>query len=1002
MSRRSFEQLGRRLFLSLAFVLTAAPAALSQTSTGSIRGYVTDSSGTPIAGARVVAVNPLTSAQREVATQSNGFYALLGLVPAEYDVTARQIGMAPQKLKVRVLIGEVFPLDFKLGASAIQVEGVSVVAAAGVEMRASEVATNVTQQQIERLPTPSRNFLDLAALAPGVTVLEDRINSIGFRTIQAGGQSPNAVNVFVDGTSLKNDLTGGGVTGQDASRGNPFPRNAIQEYRVISQNFKAEYQKAGSAIITATTKCGGNVWSGNVLFGYQNKDLMPLDTFQTRDKHVADSIARTTGQPSTFSKPDYSRSLLALSAGGPLVRNRLFFFGSYEGNYQNRANRVNFTPPTGFPALDTVNLAQYNGNFTSPFRETLLFGKLTYTLNPQSSAEVSVSNRHETDIRDFGPKSCCPLGVNAFQEAVNFRQNVTVAQLKYNRYSGAWLNEAKVDYSRFRRNPSPNEPGVAARVYSYNNTDNAIGSNLSSQDFIQQRLGLRDDLTYQAGGKHVFKMGASFDFVKYDVLKGNDETPRFAYRDTVSGVAYDFRNPYELKYGTGNALLNKSNNEIGAYLQDDWSPTPRLTINLGIRWDFETRMMNYDYVTPQTVIDTLTRYNDSLPTPLDLNRYISTGNSRKPFYGAFQPRIGFSYALDQDNKTTIFGGFGIYYDRSLFDISVDETLKLTHPTFTINFAPPGSTTPGPGQVLWQDSYLTANKATLDNLAHTQGVPEAWLIDKDAKVPKSRQWNVGIRRVVGDYAVSVTYAGVRGVDQLTLNWANIGLNPDGSCCVGFAPTDFHLDRHGFSNFIYSTNDTKTWYDALQVQVDRPYHRSNEKFGWGAGLAVTYATRSVQGVDNLGDLFAFPNTVNIPKHPANDEKGRVVLNWIMDVPYAAGVQFSGLITAGTGNRQDVGCPVRFCGAAYVRGGFTPRQYGFIIPGGYAYRNVDLRLRKDFPNISGTTLGVTVDLFNAFNYQNFGCFDTGNPSSANYGKASCLVSDPRRLQVGAEYGF
>src|SRR2546428_1716865 len=299
--------------------------------------------------------------------------------------------MAPQKLKVRVLIGEVFPLDFKLGASAIQVEGVSVVAAAGVEMRASEVATNVTQQQIERLPTPSRNFLDLAALAPGVTVLEDRINSIGSRPIQAGGQSPNAVNVSGDGTSLKNDLTGGGVTGQDASRGNPFPRNAIQEYRVITQNFKAEYQKASSAIITATTKSGGNVWSGNVLFGYQTKGLVALDTFQIKDKNL---------NPTAFKKPDYTRSLVGLSLGGPLQKDRLFFFGSYEGNYQNRANLVDFRPPTGIAALDSVQLAQrYNGNFTSPFRESLGFGKLSYTIDSKSSAELSVSDRHETDVR---------------------------------------------------------------------------------------------------------------------------------------------------------------------------------------------------------------------------------------------------------------------------------------------------------------------------------------------------------------------------------------------------------------------------------------------------------------------------------------------------------------------------------------------------------------------------------------------------------------------------
>ncbi|MGH8223794.1 MAG: hypothetical protein ACREQZ_12555, partial [Woeseiaceae bacterium] len=345
---------------------------------------------------------------------------------------------------------------------------------------------------------------------------------------------------------------------------------------------------------------------------------------------------------------------------------------------------------------------------------------------------------------------------------------------------------------------------------------------------------------------------------------------------------------------------------------------------------------------------------------------------------------------------TIFGGFGIYYDRSLFDISVDETLKLTHPTFTVQFAHPDST-PAPGQAAWIDSYLTADKATLDNLVHTQGAPEAWLIDSKVKVPKSRQWTLGIRRLFGSYLVSATYAGVRGVDQLTLNWANFGLNPNGSCC-----TSFNLGAHGFSNFIFSTNEGKTWYDALQLQVDRPYRRSSESFGWGAGLALTYATRSVEGVDALGDLFAFPNTLNIPKHPANDEKTRVVANWIMDVPYLFGIQFSGLITLGSGNRQDIGCPVRFCGAAYIRGGFTPTRYGFLIPKAFAYRNVDLRVRKDFPNFGRTTLGVTVDLFNALNFQNFGCFNTGSETDPNFGKASCVVSDPRRLQIGAEYNF
>src|SRR5437762_3179428 len=302
------------LLLGGVLAVSLARHASAQTSTGSIRGYVTDSGGAPIAGARVSAVNTQTSAVREVTTQSNGFYAILGLVPAEYEVTARQIAMAAQKLKVRVLIGEVFPLDLKLAASAIQVEAVTVVAATGVEMRTSEIATNVTQQQIERLPTASRNFLDLAALAPGVTISDDRNNSVS-RNFSAGGQTASTVNVFVDGTSLKNDLTNGGVAGEDQSKGNPFPRSAIQEYRVISQNFKAEYQKASSAIITATTKSGGNEWHGNALFGYQNKSFIAID-----------SLERKAG---ISAKPDYSRSLVSLSLGGPIQRDRLFFFGSY-------------------------------------------------------------------------------------------------------------------------------------------------------------------------------------------------------------------------------------------------------------------------------------------------------------------------------------------------------------------------------------------------------------------------------------------------------------------------------------------------------------------------------------------------------------------------------------------------------------------------------------------------------------------------------------------------
>src|SRR2546425_12785881 len=146
------------LLLGGVLAVSLARNTPAQTSTGSIRGYVTDSSGTPIAGARVIAVNVSTSAQREVATQNNGFYTIVGLVPGEYDVTDRKIGLATQKAHVRVLIAEVFPLDFKLGRSALQLEAVTVAAAAGVETRTSEVATSVTPQQMRQLPSASHKI----------------------------------------------------------------------------------------------------------------------------------------------------------------------------------------------------------------------------------------------------------------------------------------------------------------------------------------------------------------------------------------------------------------------------------------------------------------------------------------------------------------------------------------------------------------------------------------------------------------------------------------------------------------------------------------------------------------------------------------------------------------------------------------------------------------------------------------------------------------------------
>jgi hypothetical protein len=952
----------------------------AQTTTGTVRGTIRDANGAPITDAEIQARNEQTGVVRSTSTRSDGTYILPGLVPATYELSARRIGSTPQRREVTVQIGATQVVDFVLQSGAVELTAVTVEAVPLAELRTSEVATNVTPQQIQQLPSPSRNFLDLAALAPGIIVPPDRMDQTT-RTFSAGAQGPNNINVFVDGASLKNDLTGGGIAGQDASRGNPFPRNAIQEYRVVTQNFKAEYQKSSSAIITATTRSGGNEWHGNATFAFQNKDFVALDTFQRAN--------------SSFQKPEYKRYLTALSVGGPLIRDRLHLFASYEGNYQDRNNTVSITPPPigVFPALDTVGLGQYSGSFVSPFRETLLFGKLTYALSPTSSAELSFNNRHETDVRDFG-------GNRSMQSGVNFRNDVGVGLLKYNIFTGPWLNEAQLTYQRFRRNPSPATPGLVNRIFERAAGGAQIGSDLSIQDFVQRRIGLRNDLTYTGLQNHIFKGGISLDFLHYNVFKKNNETPRFVYSDTIvrrgtDTLAFDYQTPYRMEVAVGTPGLTANNNQIGAYLQDDWSPTPRLTLNLGLRWDYESHMFNYDYVTPQDVRDTIAAYYNTLLVPIDTTQYYTDGSQRKPFYGAFQPRLGFSYALDDENRTAIFGGWGIFYDRSLFDISVDETLKLQRPLLSVDFAPPGGPV-APGEVAWNPSYLTTDRSIIEPLVSGNPAREVWLIANDTKVPHSQQWNLGVRRLFGTVLVSAAYVGARSYDNFVFNFANLGLNPNGGCCTGGA------FGHGISNVLYNVPSGKTWYDALQLQINRAYQPSTS-IGWGAGLSYTYGSRQVEGVDFPGDLFAFTQdtVIGLRKHPANDEKSRLVANWIMDLPFAAGIQFSGLLTLGSGQVFDIGG--RFDLGNFQRGGFAPPKRPFLIGDFWRYRNLDLRLRKDFPTVSGATVGVTLDVFNVFNYNNYGGYNLPtNPSDPNFGKPNSVLSDPRRLQLGAEVNF
>jgi hypothetical protein len=285
----------------VAVTLVALPA-FGQTTTAQVRGTVTDTQG-PIPAVTVSAVNTASGTKFTSATATNGTYVLV-LPPGAYEVSVNTGAHAPWKKALQAGVGQTLTVDVALrpGSLAAEVAVVASAAEAQVELVTSEVATNVTEVQIQSLPQSSRNFLNFAAIAPGVHLSRDELR----QEYSYGAQGSSNTNVFIDGTSYKNDVLLGGSVGQDSSRGNPFPQNAVQEFRVITQNFKAEYQKASSAIISAITKSGGNDLHGDVFVYYQNKDLVSIDGVTQR---------RADADHKEALKPEFTRWQPGVSLG---------------------------------------------------------------------------------------------------------------------------------------------------------------------------------------------------------------------------------------------------------------------------------------------------------------------------------------------------------------------------------------------------------------------------------------------------------------------------------------------------------------------------------------------------------------------------------------------------------------------------------------------------------------------------------------------------------------
>ncbi|KAK0332308.1 hypothetical protein LTR94_025410, partial [Friedmanniomyces endolithicus] len=688
-------------------------------------------------------------------------------------------------------------------SGAAQVGDVVVVGRRLAEVRTPESATNVTTQQIQVLPQINRNFLNFAALAPGVRVSQNESEV----TISAGGQRAESVNAFIDGASLKSNVIAGGIAGQDDSRGNPFPQAAVQEFRVVSQNFKAEYEQASSAIITAVTRSGTNEFHGEVFGTYRDESMVTQDQFSER-----------RGEE----KPDLSVKQYGAALGGPIIQDRLHFFASYEHKEESRAAAGNLGRQE--PAY-LAQFADFLGTFATPFEEDLYFGKLSFQPAAGHLIDLSVTYRDEGDVTSVG-------GANSFERATGLQQETLSSNLRYQWQGQGFLNEFAIDYRNYNYNPTALNFDLAGASYRVFDTGydpyggvailNAGGAS-TRQDITDETFTIRNDLTFtevEFKGFHTIKMGAKFSNQDYTVDKEFGRNPEFFY--DLDGVASgDASVPYRVQLGNQFPTVAVTNKVYGLYIQDDWRITDKLELNLGLRWDYEDNAANTDYVTPQSVIDGLNQWIASTdggkaagyaPSWFNINDYISDGDNRSPFANAFQPRIGFSYDIYGDRRTVIFGGAGRYYDRVNFNFAFDEIAKPFDFTQNAFF----TTTPGAVQdgspenpFLWDPSY--ADTANLDALlASIPAKGEAFLLSNDFEPPRTDQFNLGVRQRYLNRCREPTYGNDGG-----------GYGDNGGFCSPGASNPYR-------SYLVSDHNKEREFTALYVKLDKPYTRDS---GWG---------------------------------------------------------------------------------------------------------------------------------------------------------------------------
>lgn len=900
------------------------------TATATLSGRVTDDTSGVLPGVTITVTHLATNQTRTVVTNEEGRFTIAGLPPGRYSMNAEISGFATfVRPEITLNVGSLATIDPVMRVSTLQ-ETITVTGDAPIiESARTDLSTVINRQQIESLPTNSRNYLDFTLLTPA-TVENVSTTSQGVG-LNVGGARAKEGSLLVDGF-------------WNTDESFTFPRlkysqDAIAEFQVVSMGGTAEFGRAIGGIVNAVTKSGTNLFSGSG-YGY----------FRDTSLNAQDPLSKQRGAR----KSEFERQLYGGSFGGPLVSSRTFFFGAAERLQEDTPQDNNITAENGailgLPAEDI-------GAVTGALRDTFAMGKVNHRLSDNHSLQMAYVLTKDVNFSTFSA-----FATRSRRSRLTSTDQAFQAQWTGIAANGQWLHELRASY--FPRDyalDSPNVGGAPLTAEGQLRQSQAPAVNITRvANFGQGRLQLEMftrpwHAIYSSTiskSNHAIKFGVDgmfVDFVYVRYAGAPTGTYNFASLDAYLQGRYT---TYSQTFGE--PRIDRYHSYVSGYVQDSWTPTRRLTLNLGLRYDIEW----------------LSKYRGLEFGKQDTNN--------------FGPRVALSYDLTGSGRTIAKFSNGLYYDR-IFQNPITPTFFehrdiLQQVAATWNFGQPGA----PVYPQTFPNLLPANAPL--------GVRNVFITPDDFDVPVAYQAVASVDHAFrDDFAVAASVLYSRGWDKEVLYDRNLAFNE--------ATQRFSRPDPNFRAIRQYSYEGKAEYTGLVLEA-----RKRMSSGFFFSTNATIARAFDQG-DN------FSSQVDDPRFPEREygpqvdtPRFRITANGSYEISRFASI--SAIFKARTGFAFDAraGSTVDLNND----GNFNDRVPGFErnsfrMPGNHS---LDMRFTWSLPFGGTRRLQATLEAFNIYNRDNLRTVDNQwgtNPATASAAFGQPLsYFNPREMQIGLRYVF